>query len=82
MTAQTAPFTLIERPRAISWRFCAWLTRGAAAILARVGLAFALIVVGGVLAPLLASETLQMASSVEAVACLAPEAMLTPSQGE
>jgi hypothetical protein len=42
-----------------------WLTWGVTAILARVGLAFVLIVVGGVLASLLAAEVLPVVSSLD-----------------
>jgi hypothetical protein len=54
VTAQTALITGIETPGATRDRFCVSCARSAAAVLARIVLALTLIVVGGVLAPLLA----------------------------
>ena len=56
MTARTATFTPFDLSRVLTWSLAGWIVRQALAILTRVGLAFTLIVAGGVLAPLLAGE--------------------------
>jgi hypothetical protein len=64
MTAQTALFTATEAPRAAFWKVWLWLGKGAAALVARFALAFLMIVVGGVIAPLLAAEAIARCSGL------------------
>ena len=64
MTAQTALFTATETRRAPSWTFWSWLGKGVAAVVARIGLAVLMIVVGGVIAPLLAAEAIGRCSGL------------------
>jgi hypothetical protein len=58
VTAQSALFTTADAPEAPSWTLWSWLGKGVAAIVTRVALAALMIVVGGVIAPLLAAEAI------------------------
>lgn len=51
-----APIDADDVPRAVRVRLCFWVARSVGRVAARVGLAFTLIAVGGVLAPLLAAS--------------------------
>ena len=64
MTAQTALFTAADAPEVPSWTLWSWLAKGAAAVVTRVGLAALMIVVGGVIAPLLAAEAIGRCSGL------------------
>jgi hypothetical protein len=58
VTAQTAFFSAPEASRVASWKIWSWLGKGAAAITVRLAVAATMIVVGGVIAPLLAAEAM------------------------
>ncbi|MGE0769340.1 MAG: hypothetical protein AB7L90_23105 [Hyphomicrobiaceae bacterium] len=83
MTAQTAIATTHSAHSSSRevWWVLAWLVRSVAEVLARLGLAFALVVVGGIIAPLLAAQLPPAAPTTDAAASMLSAAKHPSCQG-